>query len=91
MTMLDNVREFQTRYIDGLKSAQDRVVSYNERIADTVTGALPDMQSPFADYLPKPTEVVDTYYSYLGDLMEANKEFATRMAKAWDKAEATED
>lgn len=90
MTMLDNVREYRTRYIDGLKSAQDQVVSYNERIADTVTSAMPDVQAPFADRLPKPTEVVDTYFSYLGDLMEANKDFATRMAKAWDKTEATE-
>jgi hypothetical protein len=91
MTMLDSVREMQTRYLDTVKSTQEQLVSYNERIADTVVGALPDWQSPFSEYLPKPTEVVDTYFGYLGDLYEANKDFATRIAKAWDRAEVTED
>lgn len=87
MTMIDTVREMQTRYIDGVKTAQEQIVSYNERIADTVSGAMPDWQSPFSEYLPKPAELVDTYYSVVGELYEANKEFATRIVHAWDRTE----
>ena len=87
MTMLDSVREMQTRYIESVKTTQEQLVSYNERIADTVSGSLPDWQSPLSEYLPKPTELVETYYGYLGDLYEANRDFATRIAKAWDRPE----
>ena len=31
-----------------------------ERIADTVVGALPEWQTPFSEYLPKPAEVART-------------------------------
>ncbi len=87
MTMIDTVRDLQTRSIDGVKSVQEQIVSYNERIADSVSGALPEWQSPFAEYLPKPAELVDTYYGYLGELYEANKEFATRIVQAWERSE----
>ena len=91
MTMLDTVREMQTRYLDGVKTAQEQIVSYNERIADSVSGALPEWQSPFSEYLPKPAELVESYYTYVGELYEANREFATRIVQAWDRSESTED
>jgi hypothetical protein len=87
MTMIETAREMQTRYIDGMKSAQEQIVSYNERIADTVVGAMPSWQSPFSEYLPKPAEMVETYYGFLGELYEANKEFASRIVKAWERSE----
>ncbi len=87
MTMIDTVRDIQTRYIDGVKTAQEQIVSYNERIADTVAGSMPEWQSPFSEYLPKPAELVDSYYAYLGELYEANKEFATRIVTAWERPE----
>lgn len=87
MTMIDTVREIQTRYIEGIKSAQEQIVSYNERIADTVSGAMPEFQSPLSEYLPKPAELVDSYYTYVGELYEANKEFATRIVTAWERSE----
>lgn len=90
MTMLDSVREMQTRYVEGVKSTQEQLVSYNERIADTVAGAMPDWQSPFSEYLPTPTEMVETYFGYVGDLYEANRDFATRIARAWDRAEGAD-
>jgi hypothetical protein len=90
MTMLDTVREMQARYLEGMKSAQEQLVTYNERIAGTVVASMPDWQSPFSEYLPKPTELVDTYFGYLGDLYEANRDFATQIAKAWDRSEAAD-
>lgn len=83
MTMIDTAREMQTRYLDGVKTAQEQIVSYNERIADTVAGALPDWRSPFAEFLPKPAEMVDAYYTFVGELYEANREFTTRIVQAW--------
>jgi hypothetical protein len=87
MTMIETARDLQTRYLDGVKSAQEQIVSYNERIADTVVGALPEWQTPFAEYLPKPAEVVDTYYAFVGEIYEANKEFAARIVQAWERPE----
>lgn len=90
MTMLDTAREIQTRYLDSVKSAQEQIVSYNERIADTVVKSLPEWQSPLGEYLPSPAEVVETYYSFVGEIYEANKEFASQIVKAWERPEAAE-
>ncbi|MFV0523307.1 MAG: hypothetical protein ACK5RL_02285 [Acidimicrobiales bacterium] len=85
MTMLDTIREAQTRSIEQIKTAQEQVISYNERIADTIVGALPAVEAPFGEYLPTPAEMVDAYFSFVGELYAANREFATRMVTAWDK------
>ena len=87
MTMIDSIRQLQTQYIEGMRSAQEQFVSYNERVADTISGSVPNWSPPFADYLPKPTEVVDAYYSFVGELHETNRDFATRVAQAWARPE----
>ena len=87
MTMLDTIREAQTRSIEQMKSTQEQIVAFNERVADTMLGSMPEMQSPFADYLPSPVELVDAYFSFMGDLYESNKDFATRIATVWDQSE----
>lgn len=89
MTMLDTIREAQTRSIEQMRTAQEQIIEFNERIADTVTGALPDFQSPFAAYLPKSTDLISTYFEFLNNLNQANAEFASRMVKAWDRDLAT--
>jgi hypothetical protein len=91
MTMLDSIREMQTRSLDQMKTAQEQIVSYNERVADTIIGAMPDWQSPFSEYLPTPSEMVETYFSFLGELHQANFDFANRIAGAWEKPEAAAD
>lgn len=90
MTMLDTAREMQTRYLDSVKTAQEQIVSYNERIADSVVKSLPEWQSPLAEYLPSPAEVVETYYTFVGEMYEANKEFASQIVKAWERPEVVE-
>ncbi|MEM9561385.1 MAG: hypothetical protein AAGA93_02130 [Actinomycetota bacterium] len=87
MTMIETAKDLQARYLDGVKTAQEQIVSYNERIADTVSGALPEFQTPLAEYLPSPAEVVETYYAFVGEMYEANKEFASRMVAAWERTE----
>ena len=91
-TVMDSVREMQSRSLDAMKTAQEQLISFNERLADTMIGAMPNQASlPFAQSLPKPTEMVDAYYSYLGELYEANKDFATQVASAWEPSDESSD
>ncbi|MFT7646269.1 MAG: hypothetical protein ACI8Y4_001003 [Candidatus Poriferisodalaceae bacterium] len=88
MAVMDSVKEAQTRCIDQMKTVQEQVLSFNERIADTVLGAMPNIESPFASYLPKPAEMVENYFAFMGQMHEANKEFASRIASTWERNEA---
>lgn len=87
MAVIDSVKEAQTRSLEQIKTVQEQVISFNERVADTVLGAMPDFQSPFGEYLPKPAEVVETYFAFMGQMHEANKDFASRIATIWERAD----
>lgn len=87
MAVMDSVQEAQTRSIEQIKTMQEQVISFNERIADTVLGAMPNYESPFADYLPKPAEVVESYFAFMAQMHEANKDFASRLAGIWERTE----
>ena len=89
MTFIDTIQDVQTRSIEQLKSAQEQILGYNEQLASTLTEAMPEvpeLPGPLAN-MPRPTELVESYYSFLGSLYEANKEFTLRMLAPWDKAE----
>ncbi len=86
MAVLDSVRDMQDRTLEQMKTAQEQFVSMNERVAEAWLSAIPAVSSPFAEYLPKPTEMIDTYFSFLGRLHEANKDCASRIAAAWERA-----
>ena len=88
MAVLDSVKEAQTRSLESMKTVQEQVISFNERIADTVLGAMPNYESPFGDYLPKPTEMVESYFGFMNQLHEANRDFATRLVGIWERDEA---
>ncbi len=88
MAVLDSVKEAQTRSLESMKTAQEQMISFNERIADTVLGALPNYESPFGDYLPKPAEMVESYFGFMNQLHEANRDFATRLVGIWERDEA---
>ena len=72
MAVMDSVKEAQTRGLEQMKTVQEQVISFNERIAD---------------YLPKPAEVIDSYFAFMGQMHEANKDFANRLASIWERAE----
>lgn len=86
MAVLDSVRDMQDRTLEQVKSAQEQFISMNERVAEAWLSAVPAMSNPFAEYLPKPTEVIDTYFGFLGRVHEANKDCASRIAAAWQRA-----
>ncbi|MCB0991853.1 MAG: hypothetical protein KDB16_12800 [Acidimicrobiales bacterium] len=85
---METVKDAQTRSIDTVKTVQEQVISFNERIADTVLGAVPSFEAPFGQYLPKPAEVVENYFSFMAMMHEANRDFATRLVGIWNRDEA---
>ncbi len=94
MTILDTVKEAQVRSLDTVKSVQEQVASLNERVAETVLETVPSFDAPFAEYLPKPAEVVENYFSFMNMVHEANRDFATRLVAIWNREvgeEATEE
>ena len=88
MAVMDTVKEAQDRSLETVKTVQEQVISFNERIADTVLGSIPNYDSPFGDYFPKPAEVVESYFGFMNQLQEANHEFANRMVEIWNRDEA---
>lgn len=84
MNMIDTIRESQTRSLEQIRTSQEQIVEFNERIADTMLGAMPEWQSPFSEYLPKPADMVSTYWDFVSELQKANAEFSMRLVKAWD-------
>ncbi|MDE0135936.1 MAG: hypothetical protein OXH86_05880 [Acidimicrobiaceae bacterium] len=86
MAVLDSIRDMQDRTLEQMKTAQEQFVSMNERVAEAWLSAVPAASSPFAEYLPKPTEMIDTYFSFWSQVHEANKDCAARIAAAWERA-----
>ncbi len=87
MAVMDSIKEAQNRSIEQMKTLQEQVISVNERMADSVMGSMPDFSSPFAQYLPRPAEMVETYFGFMGQLHEANKDFAARIVQVWERPE----
>jgi hypothetical protein len=89
MAVIDTIREAQERSIEGITSAQERLAELNEQVAENVLNAVPSFDNPFAEYLPSPSELVDSYFDFVGKLYEANRAFTERLTKAWERPEAT--
>jgi len=58
-------------------------------VAKSLADITPRFENPFADRLPSPSEVVDSYFAFVGRLHEANKAFSQRMAAAWEGTEGS--
>ena len=86
MPVTETIRDIQTRSLAQMKQAQEQFITYNERFASLVTERAPKVDLPLADRLPKPTAVVDSFANLIGQLNEANRDFATRIASAWERS-----
>jgi len=89
--MNQQVLEIQAKTIEQMKSIQSQTLEINERIADTVTGMmpeLPELPEAWTDNVPQPTELVTNWFDFLGELRQANREFVQAMTAAWFPAEA---
>ena len=72
-------QELQAQFLDSIRKSQDAVVDALRTWADAVhslTPSLPVSAVPFADKLPKPSELVADAFDFAGQLLAAQRKFA---------------
>src|SRR6516225_5405560 len=72
-------QELQAQTLDWVRKSQDAVVDVLRTWAEavqSVTPSLPVYAVPFADQLPKPSELVADAYDFAGQLLAAQRKFA---------------
>jgi hypothetical protein len=72
-------QELQSQILDSIRKSQDAVVDALRTWAEaihSVTPSLPISTVPFADKLPKPSELVADAYDFAGQLLAAQRKFA---------------
>ncbi len=72
-------QELQAQILDSIRKSQEAVVDVLRTWAEavhTATPLLPVSAVPFADKLPKPSELVADAYDFAGDLLAAQRKFA---------------
>jgi hypothetical protein len=73
-------QELQSQTLDSIRMSQEAVVDALRIWADavhSVTPPVPVSIVPFADQLPKPGELVADAYDFAGQLLVAQRKFAT--------------
>jgi hypothetical protein len=76
---LTATQELQSQTLDSIRMSQKAVVEALRIWAETVhsvTPSLPVPTVPFADKLPKPSELVADAYDFAGQLLAAQRSFA---------------
>ena len=72
-------QELQTQILDSIRKSQEAVADALKTWADAVhsmTPAMPVYAVPFADKLPKPSELVADAYDFAGQLLATQRKFA---------------
>jgi hypothetical protein len=82
MSILDSISTAEDQAIDGVKQAQDVALKVTKTLVDSVAGYVPDYDLPFAERLPKATQVVDNLFDFLGELLKVNRAFAHQVIDA---------
>jgi hypothetical protein len=80
-------QELQGQVLDALRTNQEAVTDAIRAWATTVQAlipSLPDARVPFADQLPKPSELVSNYYDFAEQLLAAQRKFAEDAFRAAD-------
>ena len=75
-------QELQTQFLDSIRKSQEAVVDALRTWAEavhSVTPALPVSAVPFADKLPKPSELVADAFDFAGQLLATQRKFAEDM------------
>ena len=85
--MNEQLVEMQNKSIEQMKSTQAQIADFHERVADSVVNAMPEIPTPFAEYLPRPKAVVGNYFEFMSQVRAANQEFVERVVGAWDREE----
>lgn len=76
------VTQAQKQAIASLKQAQDLSIKATE----VAVGLIPGNGTFSKNDLPKPTEVVESSFGFAGQVLEAQKGYAMRLAEIWTGA-----
>jgi hypothetical protein len=72
-------QELQSQVLDSMRMGQEAVVDALKtwaEVVQSVTPSLPVLAVPFADKLPKPSELVADAYDFAGQLLAIQRKFA---------------
>ncbi|HEX6475778.1 MAG TPA: hypothetical protein VF005_00765 [Acidimicrobiales bacterium] len=80
MTVAEITESVQHQVLDGLKQYQDLLVEAVRGWADTVEEIVPGRpELPFANQLPRPTEVAGSAFDFAEKLLANQREFVTNV------------
>jgi hypothetical protein len=80
-------QELHGQVLDTIRTSQEAVTDAIRAWATTVQSlipSLPEARVPFADQLPKPSELVSNYYDFAEQLLAAQRKFAEDAFRATD-------
>ena len=80
MTVAEITESVQTQLLETLKQYQDLVVEAVRGAADTVEEVIPNRpEVPFAEQLPRPTELAGNVFDFAEKLLANQREFVTNV------------
>ncbi|HEX4540993.1 MAG TPA: hypothetical protein VH112_12180 [Acidimicrobiales bacterium] len=80
MTVADITESVQYQVLDGLKQYQDVLIEAVRGWTETVEEIIPGRpELPFADQLPRPTEVAGNVFDFAEKLLANQREFVTNV------------
>lgn len=95
MSILTSVTEIEDRFVVGLKSIQEPVVSYVRKGVERVEGRLPKLTIPsipaMPSNLPKASDVVDSQIDFAKALLENQRSFVNDLVDAVAPLTRTEE
>lgn len=77
MPVLEYTEKIQDQVLDAVKAGQDAIVDVVQQVVDVLPAPPP---LPFLDQLPPPGEVIDRAFGYAERLLDAQREFAVKLA-----------
>jgi hypothetical protein len=85
-------QELQAQFLDSVRKSQEAVIDALRTWAETVHSVSPSLPAPvpFADKLPKPSELVADAFDFAGQLLAAQRKFAEDVIQITAPAVASE-
>ena len=81
-TVGEQVQEEILKTVRNSQSAVVEAIQAWARTVQSITPALPDMNVPFAEKLPKPEELIASAYDFAEQLLASQRKFAEDVLKA---------
>jgi hypothetical protein len=93
MSVHETTARVQDQVLGAIKLGQDAVLSAVDTLAEkagSITEKLPDLPTaPFADRMPKPADVVDSYFTFAQKMLANQKDFTSRLVDAYRPAKVS--